>query len=277
MFDYKKYVDGLLGVADRLINLPHSDRAHAAASASQIRAHATASAPDRADKCSAVGRIYYALFSELCGSNAEAFIGSGLRKAWGEVYRGLNHGEARKACNHLKNMKKFPQELREFAHLFEQLQGRRHLADYDPTVDFDESDIQNWLHETRQAIAQFREVPIKDRRAFAAWVLMRGKDSKVSRKHQREADLQNRVEGAVFKKLEGFEEYLGGVDVKKGTSWDGDPCLYIIIHVRKDVDIDAFSEKKCGLGVDIHDALGEEYEDLFPYLELKSFEAKGAA
>ena len=67
------------------------------------------------------------------------------------------------------------------------------------------------------------------------------------------------------------------MDVKKGTSWDGDPCLYITIHVRKDVDIDAFSEKGSGLGVDIHDALGEEYEDLFPYLELKSFEAKGAA
>ena len=115
MFDYKKYVDGLLGVADDLVTAP---------------------TPNCADKCSAVGRLYYALFSELCGSNAEAFIGSGLRKAWGEVYRGLNHGEARKACNHLKNMKEFPQKIEDFAHLFGQLQGRRHLADYDPTVDF---------------------------------------------------------------------------------------------------------------------------------------------
>ena len=30
------------------------------------------------------------------------------------------------------------------------------------------------------------------------------------------ADLQNRIEGAVFKKLKGFEEYLGGVDVEEG-------------------------------------------------------------
>ena len=43
------------------------------------------------------------------------------------------------------------------------------------------------------------------------------------------------------------------------------------------MDIDAFSKKKFGLGVDIHDVLGEEYEDLFPYLELKSFEAKVTA
>ena len=163
MFDYKKYVDGLLGVADRLINLPRSNRA---------------------DQCSAVGRLYYALFSELCGSNAEAFIGSGLRKAWGEVYRGLNHGEARKACNHLKSMKEFPQELREFAHLFGQSQERRHLADYDPFVDFYVVDVQSWLRDTRQAIAQFREVPLEDRRAFAAWVLMRGEGSKAIRKHQ---------------------------------------------------------------------------------------------
>ena len=91
------------------------------------------------------------------------------------------------------------------------------------------------------------------------------------------ADLQNRIEGAVFKRLKGFEEYLGGVDVEKGTSWDGDPCLYITIHVRKDVDIDAFAEKKFGLGMDIFRAMGAEYEDLFPYLELKSFEAKVTA
>ena len=90
-------------------------------------------------------------------------------------------------------------------------------------------------------------------------------------------DLQNRIEGTVMKKYEGFEEYLGGVDVEKGFSWDGELSLYITIHVRKDVDIDAFSEKGSGLGVDIHDALGEEYEDLFPYLRLKSFEAESTA
>ena len=256
MFAYREHVDSLLGVADDLV---------------------TTSAQSRTAKRSAVVRLYDALFNELRGSNADAFIGSGLRKAWGDVYRGLNHNEAQKACKPLKAIERFPQEIEDFAYLFGQLQGRRHLAYHGPSVDFYVVEVQNWIRETRRVIAKFREVPLEDRRAFAAWVLMRGKDSKVSRKHQREADLQNRVEGAVFKKLEGFEEYLGGVDVKKGTSWDGDPCLYITIHVRKDVDIDAFSEKKCGLGMDIFRAMGEEYEDLFPYLRLKSFEAKGAA
>ena len=68
MFAYREHVDGLLGVADDLVNAP---------------------APNRAAKCSAVSRLYYALFSELCGSNAEAFIGSGLRKAWGRCIVGL--------------------------------------------------------------------------------------------------------------------------------------------------------------------------------------------
>ena len=90
-------------------------------------------------------------------------------------------------------------------------------------------------------------------------------------------DLHDRIEGTVFRKLEGFEDYLGGVDVVKGISWDGEPCLYITINVREDIDIDAYSKKSLGLGVDIHDAIGEEYEDLFPYLRLKSFEAKATA
>ena len=70
---------------------------------------------------------------------------------------------------------------------------------------------------------------------------------------------------------------MGGVDVEEGISWRGELCLYTTIYVRKDVDIDAFSEKSSGLGVDIHDVLGEEYEDLFPYLELKSPDAKATA
>ena len=92
-----------------------------------------------------------------------------------------------------------------------------------------------------------------------------------------DADLQNRIEGTVSKKYEGFEEYLGGVDVKEGINWCGDPCLYITIYVREDVDIDAFSEKGSGLGMDIFRAMGAEYEDLFPYLEFKSPDAKATA
>ena len=86
--------------------------------------------------------------------------------------------------------------------------------------------------------------------------------------------LKKSIRGTIFKRLEDFEDYLGGVDIEKGVSWDGDPCLRITIHVRKDLDVEAFSDKSLGMGVDIQDAMGEKYEDIFPYLRLKSFEAR---
>ena len=89
--------------------------------------------------------------------------------------------------------------------------------------------------------------------------------------------LKKRIRDTIFKKLEGFEDDLGGVDIEKGFSWDGEPCLRIIIHVRRDLDTKAYSKKSLGLGVDIHKAMGEKYEDIFPYWELKSFEAKATA
>ena len=89
--------------------------------------------------------------------------------------------------------------------------------------------------------------------------------------------LKKRIRDTIFKKLEGFEDYLGGVDIEKGLSWDGELSLYITIHVRKDLDTKAYSKKSLGLGVDIHKAMGEKYEDIFPYLELKSFEAQATA
>ena len=86
--------------------------------------------------------------------------------------------------------------------------------------------------------------------------------------------LKKRIRGVIFKRLEGFEDYLGSVDIEKGISWDGDPCLRITIHVRKDLDVEAFSDKSLGMGVDIQDAMGVKYEDIFPYLHLKSFEVR---
>ena len=166
MFTYQDYVDDLLAVADALID--------------------GKSMPDlnRATKCRVVSTLYYALFSELSGSNADAFVGRRLRKAWGEVYRALNHGEARKACRRLKEIQEFPQEIKDFAHTFEQSQDRRRFADYDPSTDFDVVDVQNWCDEIRQVIARFRKVSPEDKCAFAAWVLMHGAGVEAIRKNR---------------------------------------------------------------------------------------------
>ena len=174
MYAYKNYVDGLLGVAEMLIALP----------ASQIRAHAAAPSPDRAIKCRVVSTLYYALFSELCGSNADALVGNDLRKAWGEVYRALNHKHAKTSCNRAEGMKEFPKAIRAFSGLFERSQRRRLDADYDPSVDFDRVEVETWCRETKRIITMFRRLSKKDRRAFAVWVLMHSEGSRAIRKHQ---------------------------------------------------------------------------------------------
>ena len=90
-------------------------------------------------------------------------------------------------------------------------------------------------------------------------------------------ELKDCIEGAIYKQLKDFEEYLGGVDIEKGVSWDGDPCLYITIHVRDDLDIGAFSKKSYGLEGAMRDAMGDRYTHIFPYRSLKSFKAQATA
>ena len=163
MFDYQDYVDGLLALAYGLVDTKHPHGLN------------------RATKCRAVSTLYYALFSELSGSNADAFVVSGLRKAWGEVYRALEHGNAKKACKSVRDVKAFSKAIKNFADKFERLQNLRHLADYDPTIDFDGADIKNWCDETKLAIAEFRKVSKEDKCAFASWVLMHGSGSRAIR------------------------------------------------------------------------------------------------
>ena len=163
MFDYQNYVDGLLALADDLVGKKHPHEL------------------GRATKCRAVSTLYYALFSELSGSNADAFVVPGLRKAWGEVYRALEHGNAKKACKSARDVKAFPEAIKDFADEFERLQDHRCLADYDPTIDFDGADIKNWCDETKLAIAEFRKVSKEDKCAFASWVLMHGSGSRAIR------------------------------------------------------------------------------------------------
>ena len=163
MFAYKRDVDDLLAIAGELVDKKHPHQLN------------------RARKCRAVSTLYYALFSELCGSNADALVVPGLRKAWGEVYRALEHGNAKKACKNIENMQAFPKAVRQFSELFERLQNHRYLADYDPIINFGRGEVQNLHLQTKQAIAKFRRVSKKDKCAFATWVLMHSKGSRAIR------------------------------------------------------------------------------------------------
>jgi uncharacterized protein (UPF0332 family) len=123
--------------------------------------------------------IYYALFHCLARSCADLLIGATKSarspEAWRQTYRALCHGPARKACGDGR-VSAFPNAIRDFANEFVKMQKKRHLADYDPLVKIVKSEVQADLEVARQAIADFKAAPIKDRRAFCAFVLFKRYD-----------------------------------------------------------------------------------------------------
>jgi len=80
---------------------------------------------------------------------------------------------AKNACNNKDLLARFPQDIQDFANHFVQMQIKRHNADYDPDEKFYKSAVTLDLFITDLIIHAFNRVPIKDRRAFAAFVLLK--------------------------------------------------------------------------------------------------------
>lgn len=70
-------------------------------------------------------------------------------------------------------MTSFAEDIQRFAAAFVGLQDERHAADYDPAWTRFESQVTDWINETRQVIGRFERAPADERRAFAAHVLFR--------------------------------------------------------------------------------------------------------
>ena len=51
------------------------------------------------------------------------------------------------------------------------MQTKRHGADYDPDAAFSKPDVVQGISEAEDTIRRFRRVPVKDRRAFAVYLL----------------------------------------------------------------------------------------------------------
>ena len=104
--------------------------------------------------------------------------------AWIEVYRGLNHGTCRKACTSAESVG-FPNEMHRFAEAFVQLQAERHEADYVPTYVPDSERAEFLVGLADESVHMLRRVRSKDKRAFAAWVLITGPGAKAARDKSR--------------------------------------------------------------------------------------------
>ena len=67
---------------------------------------------------------------------------------------------------------KFPIEIQDFANQFVIMQKERHRADYDPDGVFSKDQAIQYIDEAEYYVGRFNQVAMKDRRAFAVYVLL---------------------------------------------------------------------------------------------------------
>lgn len=141
--------------------------------------------PKQADLRRAVSSAYYAVFHELARTCADSLVGTDKKvrpnRAWVEVYRGLDHGAVRNACDAAANIA-FPAGIRHFADAFKQLQQARHAADYDPTVRLSKVEALGFIALADNSILALRSAEATDKKAFAVWVLITSKGAMEARK-----------------------------------------------------------------------------------------------
>lgn len=125
--------------------------------------------------------IYYALFHCLARNAADMLVGTDdatrSRKAWLQVYRALNHNTVFSRCDQAL-IGRFPETVQEFGDHFKAQQLKRHEADYAPTVQLEVEAVKNDLDIIRAVIADFVAQPEKDRRAFAAYLIIEQRTEK---------------------------------------------------------------------------------------------------
>ena len=123
----------------------------------------------------AISAAYYAMFHALANSNADTMIGSSaaLRNApeWTWAQRALNHGAAKTQMIKKSEMAAFHPAIRDFSNTFVALQIQRNEADYNPAATFRRSQTVQNIRRALTAITAFHSVPIRERRAFASYVL----------------------------------------------------------------------------------------------------------
>lgn len=150
--------------------------------------------PPQAALRRAVSTSYYAVFHSLAKLAADALIGSTKasrpNKAWVEVYRGLGHGTCLDACKRASDIE-FPDDLKDFADAFVQLQEARHSADYDPMIRLSKEDARLFISLADRSIASLKCCSTTDRKAFATWVLITSRGVKDARKRVRDGRVRD--------------------------------------------------------------------------------------
>jgi len=139
-------------------------------------ASASPNKPRQADLRRGVSTAYYALFHAMAKNVADSMAGAvkGKRseQAWSQAYRGLQHGDAKAACEAIRNQN-VSQDIKDCADAFVELQSARHAADYDPLHRLTRAEALLAVRRAKDAIGKLRAATTKDRRAFAVLTLIR--------------------------------------------------------------------------------------------------------
>ena len=131
--------------------------------------------PSQASLRRAVSTTYYALFHCMAENCADMLVGEAgsdrSEPEWNQAYRALEHGRARQRADQ-DRIYRFPQEIQDFAKQLAAMQKNRESADYDPSASFTQSAVIEDIDLAERRVREFRQAPERDRRAFAAYVLM---------------------------------------------------------------------------------------------------------
>ena len=135
--------------------------------------------PRQTDLCRAISAAYYAMFHALAQSNADALVGAANRRrpTWRQTYRALEHGEARRRCNNLEQMREFPLGIQEFGRNFVDTQKLRHTADYDPDAQFTRLQVLEIIIAAENAIEALDNADREAKHSFAIYILLRQRNA----------------------------------------------------------------------------------------------------
>ena len=134
--------------------------------------------PRQSELRRAVSLAYYAMFHSLAKQSADMLVGAtrGRRsqRAWLQAYRSLDHRLAAAQCRR-PVIRRFPEEIQEFAEQFVGNQQMRHDADYNPDVSYARYQVLELIDQTERVVLDFERPDTLDKRAFAVYVMFRSR------------------------------------------------------------------------------------------------------
>ena len=137
---------------------------------------ASGNRPSGADLRRAVSSTYYALFHAICALCADELLGKRptTRRAWVQVYRAVDHGNAENACKMCKQYG-FPADIVTFSRAFEALKKKREDADYNPFPEkkLTKADVAEDIGSAKEALKALTNVEKPHKKAFAAFILFK--------------------------------------------------------------------------------------------------------